>query len=158
MKQGMLLVLTFCGVLLAGCGGGPMETAEQVETVAEAPAEEAAEAARHDVVYVCNCGPECTCGSVANTPGSCSCGEELAWAHLVKVEEHEALLCTCAEGCSCEIDPDDPSKCACGQPIRRVSLEGTGLYFCNCGGSCTCNYVADAPGQCSCGMELITAG
>ena len=94
---------------------------------------------------------------MSKSPGTCSCGEELVWAHVVKVEEDVALLCTCTEGCSCSIDSADPSKCGCGAPLRRMSMKGTGLYFCNCGGSCTCNYLSATPGTCACGMELKTA-
>ena len=152
MGNSRALSVIACVVLLAACGGGSMETAEQVEAVEETGA---AATVRHDVVYVCNCGPECTCGSVAVKPGTCSCGEDLVRAHLVKVEGNEGLLCTCEEGCTCEINSEDPSKCGCGKELRRVSFEGTGVYFCNCGGSCTCNYVADAPGNCGCGMKLV---
>ena len=94
---------------------------------------------------------------MSTSPGACSCGKDLVWAHVVKVEEDVALLCTCAEGCSCSIDSADPSKCGCGSPVRRISMKGTGLYFCNCGGSCTCNYISATPGTCACGMELKTA-
>jgi hypothetical protein len=80
----------------------------------------------------------------------------MKWHHVVKVEGDEALLCACAEGCTCKIDPKDASKCGCGQPLKRVSLKGTGIYFCNCGGSCFCNTVSDQPGKCRCGMDLKT--
>jgi hypothetical protein len=114
--------------------------------------------ARHDVVYACNCGPDCTCNSISTAPGTCTCGEELVGAHVVKVvDSNVALLCMCGPDCECELDAADETKCSCGKDIKRVSLEGSGLYFCNCGGSCTCNFVADEPGTCSCGMELITS-
>jgi hypothetical protein len=112
------------------------------------------EAARHDVVYMCGCGPDCPCNTVKVEPGNCSCGKPLAWGHVVKVEGDVALVCGCEEGCKCAIDPKDPSKCGCGKQLRRVSLKGTGLYFCNCSGSCTCNHVSATPGKCGCGMEL----
>lgn len=161
-KRGTLIALTV--IALAACGAAPKNVAETeadsgvvpaaqtVEETAEAPA-----AVRHDVVYVCNCGPECTCNSISVSPGTCSCGQELVWAHVVKVEGDEALLCTCGEGCTCALDTADPTKCGCGKPIRRMSLKGTGLYFCNCGGECTCNHISDKPGTCGCGMELKTA-
>ena len=114
-----------------------------------------AEEQRKDVLYTCNCGPDCKCNTVSTKPGNCACGQPMKWGHVVKIEGNEALLCTCKEGCKCSgLDPKDPTKCACGNPVKRVSLKGTGLYFCNCGGSCMCNTVSDSPGKCKCGMEL----
>ncbi|OGW28431.1 MAG: hypothetical protein A2X59_00495 [Nitrospirae bacterium GWC2_42_7] len=109
---------------------------------------------RSDVLYTCDCGPECKCNSMSTKPGNCTCGKPMKWGHVVKTEGDEALLCTCAEGCKCAIDPNDPSKCGCGKPIKRVNLKGTGIHFCNCGGSCMCNTVSDKPGKCRCGMDL----
>lgn len=109
---------------------------------------------RTDVLYYCNCGPECKCNSVATKPGDCKCGKPMKWGHVVKIEGNEALVCTCDEGCKCAIDPNDSSKCGCGKPIKRVDLKGTGIYFCNCGGSCMCNTVSDKPGKCKCAMDL----
>ena len=163
MKHSLLLSIVVACVFLLGCGGPTQQAAapSEPETVVDthgqtAPAADVVEA-RHDVVYVCNCGPQCTCNSMATAPGSCSCGEQLAWAHMVKVEGDEALLCTCAEGCTCAIDPADESKCACGNDLRRMSFKGTGLHYCNCGGSCTCNFVSSEAGKCSCGMDLVTS-
>jgi hypothetical protein len=113
-----------------------------------------AEEQRQDVLYTCNCGPQCNCNSVSTRPGDCKCGKPMVWGHVVKIEGTDALVCTCPEGCKCSIDPKDPTKCGCGKPLKRVSLKGTGLYFCNCGGSCTCNTVSDKPGKCRCGMDL----
>jgi hypothetical protein len=113
---------------------------------------------RHDVLYTCNCGPQCKCNSVSTTAGKCSCGSPLIWGHVVRVEGNEALLCQCKEGCKCAgLDPKDPNKCACGTAVKRVNLTGTGLYFCNCGGSCGCNTISDKPGTCKCGMPLKKA-
>lgn len=158
MKTEMLVFVVGCAAVMMGCGGGsgPAPIVEEVEVieVAETVAPE-----RHDVVYVCNCGDECACGTVAVEPGTCSCGTELKRAHLVKVEGNEGLLCTCDGDCTCTIDPEDATKCSCGTGVRRVSFEGTGLHFCNCGGgSCTCNHVTAAPGRCACGMELTVSG
>jgi hypothetical protein len=113
--------------------------------------------ARHDILYTCGCGPDCSCKSASVKPGNCSCGKPMVWGHVVKIEGNDALVCTCDEGCTCKIDPKDATKCGCGKALKRVSLAGTGLYFCNCGGSCTCNTVSDAPGQCHCGMKLHQA-
>lgn len=110
--------------------------------------------ARQDVLYYCNCGPECNCNSVAVKPGNCKCGKPMKWGHVLKIEGNEALVCTCAEGCKCGLDPKDATKCGCGNPVKRVNLKGTGIYFCNCGSACMCNTVSDKPGKCKCGMDL----
>ncbi len=111
---------------------------------------------RSDVLYSCNCGPQCKCNSVSVNPGNCKCGAPLKWGHVLKIEGNEALLCQCKEGCQCKIDPKDSSKCGCGMPVNRVNLQGTDIYFCNCGGSCFCNTVSGEPGKCNCGMNLKT--
>ena len=112
------------------------------------------EETRNDVLYTCNCGPQCKCNSVSTKPGNCSCGSPMKWGHLLKVEGNDAILCQCGEGCKCNLDPNDPTKCGCGNPVKRINLAGTGLYFCNCGGSCLCNNVSAEPGKCRCGMPL----
>jgi len=164
MKKSGLMMLITCCVMVAVIGCNRSETAVEAGTeaaagvaVAEVATDDAEAAVRHDVVYACNCGPDCTCGSVSTEAGPCSCGSEMAATHVVKVEGHDALLCTCSGDCTCEIDAEDETKCACGKELKRVSLEGSGLYFCNCGGSCTCNFISAEPGKCSCGMELITS-
>lgn len=139
MKKGKVVV--FCLVLSLLLMG--------VFMVAAKAAEE-----RHDVLYTCDCGPECKCNSVGIHAGDCKCGKPMKWGHVIKIEGNEAILCTCAEGCKCGIDPKDPTKCGCGKSVKRVSLVGTGIYFCNCGGSCYCNTVSDKPGKCKCGMDL----
>lgn len=109
---------------------------------------------RQDVLYACNCGPECKCNSVSTKPGKCACGQELKWGHVLKVEGDEAIVCQCEEGCKCSLSESDPTKCGCGQDVKRVKLAGSGIHFCNCGGSCHCNTVSDQPGKCKCGMDL----
>ena len=145
MKALNVLFLVFL-LTLAGCAA--MQTADTSDTAG-------AQADRQDVLYTCNCGPQCKCNSMSTKPGNCACGSPMKWGHVLRVEGNEAILCQCAEGCSCAgLDPKDPSKCMCGTPVKRVSLEGTGIYFCNCGGSCSCNTVSDSPGPCKCGMKL----
>jgi hypothetical protein len=78
---------------------------------------------RKDVLYSCNCGPQCTCQSVSAQPGSCACGQAMRWGHVLKVEGNETLLCTCGQGCRCAIDPNDATKCGCGNPVKRVPLK-----------------------------------
>ncbi len=162
--KGALLVLALAVLMLmvASCGhhhrmqGAKCPNCPMMKGVAAAPAAMAGEKAamRQDLVYLCDCGPDCKCGAVGTQPGNCACGKAMRGYHVVKIEGDEALLCTCGPQCSCAIDPKDPAKCGCGQPVKRVSLKGTGLYFCNCGGSCTCNTVATQPGNCRCGMPL----
>ena len=125
----------------------------------EAPAPQASEQtahARHDLIYTCDCGPDCSCGSVALKPGPCDCGAELVAGRMLVINGTVASLCTCGADCSCSINQDDPTTCSCGNEIKLVDLAGTGIYYCNCGGSCTCNHVASEPGECSCGMQLKT--
>ena len=164
MKKPYLTIIFVCCALVAAiaCSKPAPVTEAETEVVVDTAAAdvavvEADAAGRNDVLYVCNCGPACTCGSKSTKPGTCTCGEELAAAHVVKIEGNEALLCTCGDDCDCALNADDETKCACGKDVRRVSLEGSGLYYCNCGGSCTCNFVSDQPGTCSCGMELTTS-
>jgi hypothetical protein len=116
-----------------------------------------AQSDRHDLLYVCGCGPDCKCSTVSAKPGKCGCGHALVTGHVKKVEGDVALLCLCDPGCKCALDAKDPAKCGCGKPIRKVSLKGTGIYFCNCGASCACNTVSDKPAQCKCGMALKRA-
>jgi hypothetical protein len=140
-----------------GCGGASTEApAPAEETVVEAPAEEAVVVARHDLIYVCNCGPDCDCGAVASKPGKCGCGSDLVEARMLMVDGSIASLCACGPDCKCEIG-DDPNTCGCGNEMKKVDLAGTGLYYCNCGGSCKCNHVSAEPGKCGCGMDLITS-
>lgn len=156
-----LLLGLLLTVLLSSCGPCCMRQKNQGADCqmrkGHSMMEPAAEYARKDLLYSCNCGPECKCNSVSVAPGNCACGKPLAWGHLVRVEGSDALLCTCKEGCQCKIDPHDPTKCGCGNPIKRISLKGSGLYFCNCGGSCSCNVVSAHPGECYCGMPLRKA-
>jgi len=111
-----------------------------------------------NILYVCDCGPDCECESVSTEPGDCSCGKVLKGMHGLKVEGTTAILCTCGTSCECELSETDPGLCNCGEPVRKVELEGTGIYFCNCGGACTCNTFSDRPGNCKCGMALKRAG
>jgi len=147
MKTGntlRLLVILVFFLLLAGCVQKQM-----ADTRADG------EQARQDVLYTCDCGPQCNCHSMSTKPGNCACGKPLKWGHVLKVEGNQALLCRCTEGWRCaDLDQSDPSKCTCGSPVKRVNLAGTGIYFCNCGGSCYCNTVSDKPGKCRCGMNL----
>ena len=159
MKYARTFAAVIAVVAALGCGQAPQEETAVVEEVVveqEPVADEVAEV-RHDQLYVCNCGPDCDCGSASLTEGTCGCGKELVQAHLLKVEGNDGILCTCSPGCTCELDAEDPTKCGCGEAVKRVSFEGKGLYYCNCGSSCSCNFVAAEPGTCACGMELTTS-
>jgi hypothetical protein len=157
MKKNLLIVVMCVAVIgVMGCARSEPVAETEVAVEAAPAAEETTVAVRHDVVYVCNCGSDCDCGSISTGVGTCDCGSEMAAAHVVKVDGHDAKICTCSEGCDCEIDAADETKCSCGADLKTVSLEGKGLYFCNCGGSCTCNFVSAEPGNCACGMELIS--
>jgi hypothetical protein len=142
--RSMLFWAVVLVLMLAVVGCATQETASE-------------EGLRKDVLYVCDCGPECDCNTVSTEPGDCKCGKPMKWHHLLKVEGNEALLCTCNEGCKCDLDEKDPTKCGCGSPVKRVSLEGTGVFFCNCGGSCKCNEASATAGECGCGMQLKQA-
>ncbi len=131
--------------------GGALVLLAACATTAVSPGPEV----RKDVVYTCDCGPQCQCNAVSTEAGKCACGKPLKWGHVVRVEGNDALVCQCAEGCRCAgLGPNDSTKCACGNPVKRVNLAGTGVHFCNCGGSCTCNTVSHRAEQCKCGMEL----
>ena len=150
MKRFALLgVLAAAALVLGACGhGGAMH---------HGPGKTGAAPAGGSAIYYCACGPECTCNSVATKPGKCACGKELAGGHVVWTEGNTALVCTCGAECACKIDPKDHTKCGCNQPVKRIDLTGTGVYFCNCGGSCGCNTVSAQPGPCKCGMPLHQA-
>jgi hypothetical protein len=107
---------------------------------------------KSNILYVCNCGPECKCNTVSTKPGKCGCGVELVPMRILRIEGDEAVLCTCGKGCMCKSDPNDPAKCGCGKPVKRVSLKG--LYVCACGAGCDCNTVSDKPGKCRCNKDL----
>lgn len=152
-KLAAALVLVAAAFVLGACAstGGVQEGAKQGPGSMEGTSQGSS------VVYWCDCGPECKCNSVSTKPGTCSCGKEMAGGHVVFTEGNTALACTCGPTCTCKIDPNDHTKCGCGKPIKRINLEGTGLYFCNCGGSCGCNTLSDKPGPCKCGMPLHQA-
>jgi len=158
MRSTFCVVMMTALVLTFGCGGSPTETEAPVEVVVEqAAVEEPVVEARHDLVFVCSCGPECECGAVSAEAGKCGCGTELVQTHMLMVDGNIASVCTCGADCTCEFDPEDATKCGCGSPVKQVNLEGKGLYYCNCGGSCKCNFIATEAGKCSCGMDLVTS-
>jgi hypothetical protein len=139
MRIAKIMVLgIFAAVLFAGC----------------ASIQAARMQSRHDVLYMCNCGPKCSCNTVSTHPGNCKCGKPMVAGHVLKIKGHTAYVCMCGKDCNCKLDPKHPNRCGCGKRLKRVNLKGTGIYFCNCGGSCQCNTVSDRPGKCKCGMKL----
>ena len=134
MRKSNLVLLFVCCAVVAVVGCSKPEPVVEAEPVAETIVEEAVAEVRNDVLYTCSCGPECDCGSVSTEAGTCTCGTDLVAAHMVKVEGNEALVCGCDGDCTCEINAEDETTCSCGTEIRRVSLEGSGIYYCNCGG------------------------
>lgn len=149
MKRMYHLLICICITML--CAGNVLATSAQPADTAH----NQKDSERHDVLYSCACDDNCNCGSVSTKPGKCKCGVDMKWGHVLKIESDDAILCQCGEGCKCGgLDAKDPTKCVCGNPVKRVSLAGTGIYFCNCGSSCYCNTVSDKPGKCRCGMEL----
>ncbi len=88
-----------------------------------------------DVVYACNCGPGCDCGTLSSSPGKCVCGKDLVQTKVMGVGGGKAILL--AEG---------------WQKDRIFST--VGKYACNCGPACKCNTISQKPGKCVCGAEM----
>lgn len=87
-----------------------------------------------DSVYVCGCGPGCSCGAIKAEPGKCGCGKDLIPAKVTKVEDGKI---TVDRG---------------GKPGETTFKAG---YKCGCGPGCACNTAALAPGKCHCGKDLV---
>ena len=112
--------------------------------------------AKAGALYLCGCGTDWKCVTVAVKPGKCGRGKDLVAVHPLKVEADSVLACSCGADCNCVLDANDPAKCGCGKPIRKVALKGNGLYYCACGGTC-CVTISDKPGMCKCGKDLKKA-
>jgi hypothetical protein len=102
--------------------------------------------------YVCNCKDDCTCNSVSDKAGKCSCGSALVGMHLLAIEKGNGIFCRCGGDCACERSKTDPGKCGCGKPVKTVSLKGK--YVCDCGATCNCGTISDKSGKCHCGKDL----
>jgi hypothetical protein len=113
--------------------------------------------AKAGALYLCGCGADCQCTTVAVKPGKCGCGKDLVAVHPLKLEAGSVLACSCSADCTCTLDARNPATCGCGKPIRKVALKGSGLYYCACGGTC-CLTISDRPGKCKCGNDLKKAG
>jgi len=106
----------------------------------------------NSVMYVCSCGPDCSCDTISDNPGKCKCGKEMTGMHLLKREGNKGIFCQCGPDCTCKIDPNDPSKCGCGKDVKTADI--TGMYVCACGDDCDCNSISEKPGKCRCGNEM----
>jgi len=89
-----------------------------------------------DAVYVCGCGKDCDCGTMAMKPGKCSCGKPMVKGNVVKVGDGTADIkikkrtqtfktvglysCACGEGCKCGTISQKPGKCVCGKPMKKA--------------------------------------
>ena len=107
-----------------------------------------------EVVYSCNCGPDCKCNTTSNQPGKCTCGVPMKAGNVIAEENGEAILCQCGEGCKCGLSKDDQTKCACGKDVKRSGKADNKAYSCDCGAACMCNYTSEKPGKCNCGKAL----
>jgi hypothetical protein len=101
--------------------------------------------------YVCNCGPDCKCGSNAAKPGNCTCGKPMARKKVLAEDVSKYYVCGCPD-CTCDAkSPTDPSLCSCGKALKPFPKRG--LYTCGCPG-CDCDMQANAPGKCPCGKDM----
>jgi hypothetical protein len=88
-----------------------------------------------DSVYVCNCGPECPCNTMAKKAGKCVCDKDMVEAKVTKVEDGEAYVQ--AQGWE-----------------KPRAFKTVGMYACACGPQCDCTTISQKPGKCVCGMEM----
>jgi hypothetical protein len=101
--------------------------------------------------YVCNCGPECQCGSNAAKPGNCACGKPMVMKKVLAEEAANYFVCGCKD-CTCNAkNPNDTNQCSCGKPLKAFPKKGA--YTCACPG-CDCDMQANQPAKCVCGNEM----
>ncbi len=84
-----------------------------------------------DEVYVCNCGEECSCGTMSLNPGNCTCGKPMVKTKVTKVENGNISV----EG-------------------QNKTYKSVGKYACACGHDCKCGTISQNPGKCTCGNEM----
>ncbi len=89
-----------------------------------------------DVVYVCNCGPDCPCLTMSKKEGKCVCGKEMVKTKIDKVVKGKAYVMVNGK--------------------QRV-FKTTGKYVCNCGPDCPCDTISQKPGNCVCGKPMVKA-
>jgi hypothetical protein len=86
-----------------------------------------------DEPYVCNCGPDCPCGSMAMTPGKCTCGKDMVQAKVKAVTADTATVVIGG---------------------KEQTFKTVGKYACACGEACPCKMISQNPGNCTCGKEM----
>lgn len=91
-----------------------------------------------DELYVCGCGPECPCLTMAAKAGRCPCGKELVKAQVTKVSGDKAAVRM----------PDGKEQAF---PLK-------GKYVCACGPKCNCHTISQGPGKCVCGADMKPHG
>ena len=123
MKKSVLLVLSLLfvctAVVLAFADKGPNGTFD---------------AKAGDTIYVCGCGAECDCGSLAKKEGTCSCGKKLVKTTVNKVENGKVFY---------TVDG------------KELSAPTTGKYACGCGEGCNCGSISQKPGKCACDKDMM---
>jgi hypothetical protein len=89
-----------------------------------------------DKLYVCGCGKQCDCDTMAMKPGKCVCGKPMVKGTVTKVGEGTAVIktkkgeqtfktvglysCACGKGCNCGTISQKPGKCVCGKPMKQA--------------------------------------
>lgn len=87
-----------------------------------------------DEIYVCSCGENCKCGTMANQEGNCSCGQKMVKTTVTKVEKGRVYY---------SIDG------------KELSAPQQGKYTCGCGEGCNCGYVSQKAGKCGCDKPMV---
>lgn len=120
--------------------GSVAQAADTAPAPTPAPAKKSAKPAKStllkvgDTIYVCGCGPGCTCKPhVSAKPAQCGCKKDMVKVTVTKVAKGEVTV-----------------KHADGtEEVVKTP------YACGCGPSCNCDSAALAPGKCSCGKPLV---
>lgn len=86
-----------------------------------------------DQLFVCGCGPDCKCDTMARKPGKCVCGKPMVQGTVTKVEAGTAMI-----------------KTDKGEQLFKT----VGLYACACGKGCDCNTISQKAGKCVCGKAM----
>jgi hypothetical protein len=89
-----------------------------------------------DTIYVCGCGDNCDCGTLAKKEGKCGCGKELVKTTVDKVEKGKVFY---------KVDGKELTA-----PVK-------GKYACGCG-ECDCGSVSQKPGKCNCDKDMVKVG
>jgi hypothetical protein len=90
-----------------------------------------------DQLFVCGCGKDCDCDTMAKKPGKCSCDKPMVQGTVTKVSEGKAMIKTEKE---------------------EREFKTVGLYMCACGAGCDCGTISQKPGNCVCGKPMKKVG